>query len=344
MPQAPSSNTRAPSGWAIVAALGLALLWGGNAVAIKVGVGGLPPLSFVTARTALGLLFLIGWAVVARVPLRPQRGELIKLIALSLLFSVQVLGLVYGTSLSLAVRSTVLMNTFPFFTAVFAHLALAGDRLTWRTSAASILGLAGVALAVAVAATPTTQGDAMLPAAVLVGDAAVLASAAGLGLRQVVSKRLMSTMPPERLLVWMMALSVPLTGVLAWGLEREHWQPLSGAQWGATLYTGVMISGFGFVAYQGLLRRYRASAISVPSLATPLCGVLLGWALLGEQLPIALGGGAILVAAGIYVVNARRIGANDRSDRPPPRPRFLLRSLPLRDKRRSGDRSPGTPR
>ena len=310
MPAPPPANVRPPTPWAIAAALGLALLWGGNAVAIKVGVGGLPSLSLLTARTALGLVFLLGWSAVARVSLRLRPGELLPLCGLSLLFSLQVLGLIHGTSLTLSVRSVVLMNTFPFFTAIFAHLFVAGDRLTWRTSAGSLLGLAGVALA-AIAAAPPSEDATALSDGFLLGDAVVLASAAGLGLRQAVSKRLMSTVPPERLLVWMMALSVPVTGALAWGLERHLWQPLSGAQWLATLYTGVVISGFGFAAFQALLRRYRASTLATPSLATPLCGILLGWAILGERLPAALAGGALLVAAGIYLVNSGKKGKRD---------------------------------
>ncbi len=303
----PAANLRSPTPWALAAALGLALLWGGNAVAIKVGVGGLPSLSLQTARTALGLIFLLGWSAVAGVSLRLRPGELLPLCGLSLLFSLQVLGMIYGTSLTLSVRSVVLGNTFPFFTAVFAHLFVAGDRLTWRTSAGSLLGLAGVALA-AVAAAPASDDATVLSDALILGDAVVLASAAGLGLRLAVSKRLLSTVPPERLLVWMMALSIPLSGSLAWGLERHLWQPLSGAQWIATLYTGIVISGFGFAAFQSLLRRYRASTLATPSLAVPLCGIVLGWAILGERLPIALAGGAALVAAGIYMVNSGKRG------------------------------------
>ena len=321
MPPPPPANIRSPTTWAVLAALGLALLWGGNAVAIKVGVGGLPPLSLHTVRTGLGLLFLLCWSAVARVSLRLERGELLPLAGLSLLFSVQVLALIYGTSLTLSVRSIVLMNTFPFFTAVFAHLLLAGDRLTWRTSVGSLLGLAGVVLA-AVAAAPASDGATAFSDAILLGDAIVLGAAAGLGLRQVIAKRLMSTVPPERLLAWMMALSIPLTGAFAWALERDLWLPLTGKQWVATLYTGVVISGFGFAAFQGLLRRYRASTMTVPFLATPLCGVVLGWAVLGERLPVALAGGAVLVAAGIYVVNSRRrMEKTSKRRRPTPRPR-----------------------
>ena len=129
----PPANVRPLTPWAVAAALGLALLWGGNAVAIKVSVGGLPSISLLTARTALGLVFLLGWAAVAGVSLRLRRGELLPLCGLSLLFSLQVLALIHGTSLTLSVRSVVLMNTFPFFTAIFAHLLLPGDRLNWRT-------------------------------------------------------------------------------------------------------------------------------------------------------------------------------------------------------------------
>ena len=301
----PSTNTRAPTAWALAATLGLALLWGGNSVTIKIGVGALPPLLFLTVRTALGLLFLLVWAAITKVQLRPARGELPHLLGLSLLFSLQALGLILGTSLTLASHSTVLMNTFPFFTAIFAHFLIRGDRLTWLTTAGSLLALAGVALTAASAAGGSlTVG--LQSRATLVGDLVVLASAALLGLRTVVSKRLMQRTPPERLLVWMMLLSVLTTGALALASSSQPLHPFSVGEVASSLYTGLVISGFGFVAFQRLLRGYRASRLTVVFLATPLAGVLLSWLLLGEDLSLPLAAGAALVASGIYLVNGQR--------------------------------------
>jgi drug/metabolite transporter (DMT)-like permease len=304
----PSANTRTPTTWALSAALGLALLWGGNSVTIKIGVGALPPLLFLTVRSALGLIFIFVWARIAKIRLWPAKGQVWRLIGFSLLFSVQTLTLVGGTGLTLAAHSTVIMNAFPFFTALFAHFLIRGDRLSWRTSAGSLLALAGVAFTVLSGVGGRAAGSVQAPA-LLLGDVILLASAALLGLRTVISKRLMERIPPEQLLAWALLFSVPVTGVAALAVGGQPQQPFGVTHLVATLYTGLVISGFGFVALQGLLHKYRASHLTTAFLATPLFGVLLSWWLLDEALSWSLAGGAALVAAGIYLVNSRRQAA-----------------------------------
>ena len=281
----------------------LALLWGGNSVFIKVGLRAMPPFALTALRLALGLAVIGGWAVLRRIPLRLQPGEFLPHAALAGLFLLQVLALHAGTHFTLAAHSTVMMSTYPLFTSLFAHLLIAGDRLTPRTVVGLALGFAGVLATFApeLLAGGVPASAPASAAASAAGSATVLASAALLGLRTAVSKRMLHTVSAEKLLFWMLLLSLPAAAalsLLAGDTARLRFD-VGGLL--AIGYVGVVIAGFCFLTWTAVLARYRASRLTVMFFATPLSGTFLSWWITGDPLGPSLLLGAVLVAAGIFV-------------------------------------------
>ncbi|MBI2503281.1 MAG: DMT family transporter [Candidatus Latescibacteria bacterium] len=278
--------------WAFAAAL----LWGGNAVFIKMGLQGMPPIAMAGARFAIGALTVGAGALVAGISLRGLAGNWRGLGALQLVFVSQILLLNVGAWCTTASRAAVLINTYPFFTALFAHFLLPADRL----SPVKVLGLlcafAGVVLLFAESLT-------LLDTTYLLGDALVLGSGLFLGLRQVVLKRLVRGLHPYQVLFWQAALSLPIFGVLSLIWEREAVYHFDLAVIGALLYQGVVVAGLCFIIWVSLLRRHSASRLGVYSFATPPAGVLLSAALLNETISPALWASMALVAVGIAIVN-----------------------------------------
>ena len=300
---APSRNVLAPTPAVVALVTLLALLWGGNSVFIKVGLRAMPPFALTAARLALGLAVIGGWAAVRRIPLRLQPGELLPHAALAGLFLVQVLALHAGTHFTLAAHSTVMMSTYPLFTSLFAHLLIAGDRLTPRTVAGLLLGFAGVLATfapelIAGGMPASTRATALASAT---GSAVVLGSAALLGLRTAVSKRMLHAVSAEKLLFWMLLLSLPVAAALSLlaGETARLRFDIGGLL--AVGYVGVVIAGFCFLAWTTILARYRASRLTVMFFATPLSGTFLSWWIIGDPLGPSLLLGALLVAAGIFV-------------------------------------------
>ena len=292
---APARNVLAPTPAVVALVTLLALLWGGNSVFIKVGLRAMPPFALTAVRLALGVAVIGGWAALRRIPLRLQRGELLPLAALAGLFLVQVLALHVGTHFTLAAHSTVMMSTYPLFTSLFAHLLIAGDRLTPRTTAGLLLGFAGV---VATFAPELMAGG--VPGSAL-GSATVLASAALLGLRTAVSKRMLHAVSAEKLLFWMLLLSLPAAAALSALLEREARFAFDVGGLLAIGYVGVVIAGFCFLAWTAILARFRASRLTVMFFATPLAGTILSWWIVGDPLGPSLLLGALLVAVAIFI-------------------------------------------
>ena len=109
-------------------ALLAAFLWGGNSVFIKIGLGGMPPIALAVARFVLGMVVVLGAALWAGIPLSVPRRAWRGLTGLGILFIGQIMLLNFGTDFTSASRSTVVINAYPFFTALFAHLFIPGDR------------------------------------------------------------------------------------------------------------------------------------------------------------------------------------------------------------------------
>ena len=105
----------------------------------------------------------------------------------------------------------------------------------------------------------------------------------------------------EKLLFWMLLLSLPAAAALSAALEREARFAFDLAGMLAIGYVGVVIAGFCFLSWTAILARYRASRLTVMFFATPLSGTFLSWWIAGDPLGPSLLVGALLVAAGIAI-------------------------------------------
>lgn len=286
-----------PQGKIIALVFLLAFLWGGNSLSIKIGLEDFPPLALAFLRFTVGLAVVGGWALYRRIPLRLRRGELSRLLLLTTIFILQIITLNTGTLFTTASRSTIFINVYPFFTALFAHLWIPGERLSVTKTLGVIVAFSGVFVTVA----PNLgEGETNI-----LGDLTVLVSGCFLGLRVVVTKLLIQSIHPYRLLVWLLSLSLPCYIIMSSLLERGEAFQFTLAGGAALLYQGGVIAGFCFLAWTSVLERYSASKLVVLFFATPLSGVLFSHLLLGDELTFSLLGGAGLVAVGIYLVNMR---------------------------------------
>jgi drug/metabolite transporter (DMT)-like permease len=273
-----------------------ATLWGGNTVSIKIATAGMPPAAIAAVRFALGGIAVWGYALAAGIPLKLTKRELPSLISLVALFIVQILTLNIGTSLTLAAHATVLISSYPFATALFAHLLIRGDHLNGGKIIGMAVSFTGVAL---------IFGEALIvgSAGSIPGDLIVFTSCVLLGLRQVVTKRMTQGLHPVKLVFWQSVFSVPAFVTVTLIFESDYTYAITGGIVAAILYQGLVVAGFCFILLTSLLRRYNASVITSFSFFTPLFGVILSGALLGEALSLWLLLSVALIAAGIVVVS-----------------------------------------
>jgi drug/metabolite transporter (DMT)-like permease len=281
----------------------LSALWGGNTVAVKIGVADAPPLALAWLRFVLGGACVVLWGWWTGAPFRLGPGEGWPLLGLGLLLTAQLGLLNVGTWLSTAGHAAVLLNVYPVHIVLLAHFLVPGDRLTWPKVGGVLLGYAGVLI--------LFSRELLAPGSVgptvLAGDLVLSASALLLGLRQVLLNRQLEFIHPVKPLCSQVLIGTPLFVLLSRVFESSplRW---TGRLAASLLYEGVVIAGFNFIASMGLLKRYRPSSLAAFALTTPLFGVVATAAVLGEPIGWTLGLAALLVATGIAVASLIRDG------------------------------------
>jgi len=277
---------------ALVALL-LAALWGGNPVAIKIGLLDAPPIRLAWMRFLLGgaVIVLWGWATGRFVSFRIEPDDWRPLLTLGALFTVQV-GLMHvGTNLTTASHAAILLNSQAIHTVVLAHFLVPGDRLAPRRAIGILIAYSG---AIILFARHWAAGSNTL-----VGDAIVAVSAFLLAERQIFLARAVQRLDPLKLL-----LAQAVLGTLAFVTISTVFEARVPMRWTASLglavlYQGGVIAGFNFIGNLWLLQQYRPSAVATCFLTTPLFGVLIASAVMGDPLTPELLLAALLVAVGI---------------------------------------------
>ena len=291
-----SSAGRALTPGAIALMLMLCLSWGFNQIAVKLVLPEVPPMLQALARSlgALPVLLVIGWF--RGVKFFERDGTLWPGVIAGLIFGVEFVLIYRGLLLTSASRAAVFLYTAPFFVALGSYVFL-GERL--RASQWGGLGLsfAGVALAIGV---PQANIDAKM----LIGDLLIVAGGALWATTTLIVKATkLIRAPAEKGLGYQVAISIPILALAAWisGETITHVPgPLSLA---LLAYQAFWVVGLTFLLWFALVKTYSASKLSAFTFITPLFGVVAAYFILHDTLTVAFGVAALLVIAGLYLVN-----------------------------------------
>lgn len=276
----------------------LCVIWGSTWLGIKVGLEYLPPFFFAGIRFVIATLVLL---ILARVfHAQMPRGRSLWTVMLLLGF-IQIsipYGLVFwGEEYISSGLSAVLFATLPFFVAIFAHL-LAAEKLTRIKVFGIVLSFAGL-LAIFWRDVAAFQSTAAHNAAF--GSLAVVGSAASGGLGNVVAKRYAERIDPTtNVLIQHLvgAVSLVSLGLLIEPRMTLDFTPVAIV---ALLYLGVVGSALGFAGMYWLLKKTSATNVSLVTFLNPILALLLGWLVLQEVPAPAVGLGATLILAGVYL-------------------------------------------
>ena len=281
---------------AVVLMLMLCLSWGFNQIAVKLALPDIPPMLQGMIRSAGALPVLLLIARFRGVKMFAADGTLGAGLFAGLLFGVEFVLIFRGLLLTSASRAVVFLYTAPFFVALGSYQFL-GERL--RASQWGGLGLsfAGVALAIGV---PQADVDAN----VLLGDLMIVGGGALWAATTLVVKATsLLRAPPEKALGYQVALSIPILGLAAW-ISGETLTRVPGPlALSLMAYQAVWVVGLTFLLWFGLVKTYSASKLSAFTFITPLFGVVASYVILHDTLTLAFGAAAILVIAGLYLVN-----------------------------------------
>jgi drug/metabolite transporter (DMT)-like permease len=275
----------------------LCVVFGANAIAIKVSLEGVGPLTVGGLRFGLSALAIGLWARSTGEPLRVPPRRIRALLILSAIFVVQ-LGLFnVGLSLTYASRAILISNLMPFMLLILAHYFIPGDRITGRKVVGMVLGFSGLLFVVL---EKPTGGEGLTA-----GDLLVLGSASLWAVSAVFIKRISPYYTSYQLSVYPMVLSFPLFLLAGFFGDGSMVRHLDGRVVVAVFYQ-VVTASFGSVAWNHLLKNYGATSLHTLVFIMPVIGVLLGGAVLGEPITRHIFLSMVLVAAGILAANLRR--------------------------------------
>jgi len=75
-------------------------------------------------------------------------------------------------------------------------------------------------------------------------------------------------------------------------------------------YQSLLVSGFCFIAWMSLLRRYPANQLAAFGFLTPFFGIAAARVFRSEPMPLSLLGGCALVGWGLYLVTRPKKGSS----------------------------------
>lgn len=277
--------------------LGLALVWGGSFLFIRVLLNaGMDPLGVSAARVTAGTLTLLPLAFFARERLPRDRKTWAMLVGLGAAhFAIPWTLIPLGQQHIPSGVASIANATSPIFASTFAASLLPGEHLTPRRIIGLFVGMCGVAVLVAGDLGGVSAGSAW-------GIGAVVFSTVLYGGSTVFIRKRMSHVGPVALSVGQIGTATALLVPLALVTGGFSGVDMGGKEWASLLVLGVVGSALGPVLYMSLIRGVGPVRASVVTYLIPPVGVFLGWLALDEPLGWNLVVAIALIAAGVALV------------------------------------------
>lgn len=287
--------------WILLVAL--SVIWGGSFFFSKIALAEIPPFTLVFSRVLLAAvtLFVVirrsGIALKLPMPLITVffgMGLLNNLIPFSLIF--------YGQTQIASGLAAILNATTPIFTVLVAHFLTQDERINSAKLGGIILGVIGVGLMLK---NDVASGFDLSALAML----ACLGAALSYAFASVYGRKLKTMKVTPIIGAWgqvtatsIMMLPIMLIVDKPWTLDV----PSAPIIW-AILALGFISTALAYVIFFRVLAKGGATNISLVALLIPISAVLLGTAILGEQLTWAHFCGMGLIGLGLVVLDGRAI-------------------------------------
>lgn len=281
---------------AVLLALGLCILFGGNQVASKVALTAFPPLLCGAFAFTLSSITLWIYAQVSSIGLQPPSMQIWRSHCISavlfILFNATAL---IGLKFTLASRASIFLAIHPFFVVIFNRLSPKKEPI----SRGQIIGLclAFVGVLIVFSDRLTLQ-----PGVSWLGDTLIVVAAALLGLLIVHIRKVTTYVHSIQATLWQMVLSLPVFWLTTILFEYPLNISTFTESWLGIVYMGIAVNAIAFVVRAELFRRYSANTVSSFLFIAPVIGVVFGCWFLGEPLSWTVGLGGAIVSLGVFLV------------------------------------------
>lgn len=275
----------------------LCILFGANAVAIKISLAGLGTFTSAAIRFTVAALAITGWALATRRPLKLKKGQVRQVAVISLAFTTQLSLFYLGLSRTYASRGTLIANVQPFVLLILAHLFIADDRITARKFVGIVLGFVGVVC--------LFIGKKGLTGELFTGDVLIMIAVLFWAGHAVYLKTIIDGYRAFQVTLYPMIGSLPVLYAAALIWDRPMVGVVTGPVIAAMIYQSLVTASVGFVVWNTLLQKYGAVTLHSFLFILPISGVCFSGWILSEpvatwNLLLAL----IFIVSGILVVHS----------------------------------------
>src|SRR5207245_54040 len=267
-------------GKALIAYLVVCVFWGSTYLAIRVGVGELPPFLFAGLRFLSAGLLLLGLALALgdRLPRRAADWRTLAIVGLFLLAGGNAF-VVWAEQYTPSGVASLFVVTVALWMAFFDAIIPGGSGdLNWRVVAGLLLGFVGTSLLVGASPAELLHAD-------LRGPLALTGASASWSLGSVYAKRRPTETSPYMGAAVQMIVGGTAVALVGTGLGEWRAWHLTPKGLGAIVYLVIFGSILGYTAYSYALRHASATIVGTYAYVNPVIAVLLGWLLLMEPRP-----------------------------------------------------------
>jgi len=275
----------------------LCMCWGFQQIAVKIAAAGISPIMQAGLRSIIAAVLLLAWAQLRRIPLFGRDGTLAGGLMAGALFAAEFVFIYAGLAHTAASRMVVFIYLAPCLTVLGLQWFVPGERLNAGQWTGVALAFLGIVLAFA-------DGFSTAAGSTLIGDVfGVIAAALWAATTVLVRSTRLGSASAAKTLFYQLAVSALLLPLVSLAAGEAGVFALTPKVVASLVYQSVIVAFASFLAWFWLLTRYLAGRLAVFSFLTPLFGVAFGVIFLDEPLSAAFVGAALLVGAGIVLVN-----------------------------------------
>lgn len=280
--------------WIVFLLLGA--IWSSSFMWIKIALQEVGPITLVAFRALFGLLFGIVIILVQRAQLPRTFRAWLPLLVLGLTNVATPFFLIsWGEKSIDSAVASILDATVPLFTILMAHFMLPDDKMTVPKVLGLVVGFAGIVVLMSKDLDASTNS--------LLGQLAVVVASLFYAISSIYARKVTEDTPGILRSAGPLVSALAVTGVGALAFESPVQFPQLGSTWVALLFLGVFGSGLAFVMAFYLIHEIGPTRTTMVTYLFPLGGVILGVAVLNEQLTWHVIAGAALIIVSLVVAN-----------------------------------------
>ena len=285
-----------------LAFIGLALIWGGSFLAIKLTVQDMSPTALLLFRSAAGFLGLALILLVLRKPMFGPgwRGRLWGFAIMAVTNAViPWVAIAWGEERISSGLASILNSTTTLWTAVLIYWVVPSERPSLVNYLGVLIGFAGVVVLVyPELSAHGISGDVL-------GALAVVLASASYAVNALYQRRKMRDVSVFEVSLGQLAASVVFAiPIAAPSLPYIHFRPLSLA---AVITLGAVGTGVAYLLYYYVMNTLGAVRAAGVTYVVPVTAVFWGALLLNEEVSASVIAGMLVILAGILLVNIRRV-------------------------------------